>query len=81
MTLLAALIVLAYGSVALVWPQRIQKWWSGNRLRRSVAMKVYGKFVESPTYVLHLRVMGAVAVVVGALLFASAFKMAESFMK
>lgn len=81
LTIIAALVALVYGVVALVWPHRIQKWWVSNRLRRKVAMKVYGRYLETEGYILHLRIMGAIAVLLSALLFASAFKIAESLMR
>lgn len=81
LTIIAALITLAYGSVALVWPERIQTWWVVNPIRRKVAMKVYGTLIKEEKYVLHLRITGAVAVVVSALLFASVFKMGQTLMK
>ena len=81
LTIIAALVALAYGAVALVWPERIQKWWVTNPIRRRVAMKVYGRFVKSEKYILHLRIMGAGAVLVSALLFFSAFKIAGSLLK
>lgn len=77
-TIIAALVALTYGTLALVWPERIQKWWVSNSLRQKVAMKLYGRFLKSEKYILHLRIMGAVALVVSALLFISAFRVAES---
>lgn len=73
-TIAAALIALAYGTVALVWPHRIQKWWLTQRLRRRVALKIYGLFVDSPRYVLYLRLTGAVALLASLFLFYSVFK-------
>ena len=77
-TIIAALIALTYGTLALVWPERIQKWWVSNSVRQKVAMKLYGRSLKSGKYILHLRIMGAVALVVSALLFISAFKVVES---
>lgn len=77
-TIIAALVALTYGTLALVCPERIQKWWVSNSLRQKVAMKLYGRFLKSEKYILHLRIMGAVALVMSALLFISAFKVAES---
>ena len=72
MTIVAALIALAYGVIALVWPHRIQQWWMSERLRKRVALKIYGLFVESPRYVLYLRLTGAVSLIVSLFLFYSA---------
>ena len=79
--IVAALVALTYGTVALVWPERIQKWWLGTRIRRTVAMKVYGKFIESPGYLRHLRYTGVMAVIGSALIFAAAFQLAKSWMR
>ena len=81
LTFIAALVALAYASMAVVWPHRIQKWWVANRLRRNVAMKIYGRFVQSPNYILRLRITGMAAVVVSVLLFSSAFKLLWSLMR
>lgn len=72
MTIVAALIALAYGVIALVWPHRIQQWWMSERLRKRVALKIYGLFVESPRYLLYLRLTGAVSLIVSLFLFYSA---------
>lgn len=75
-TVAAALIALAYGIVALVWPHRIQKWWISQRLRRKVALKIYGLVVESPRYILYLRLTGGVALIVSLFLLYSVFRSA-----
>lgn len=72
-TLVAALIAFTYGTLALVWPHKIQKWWISQRLRRTVALKIYGLFVESPRYILFLRLTGAVSLIASLVLFYSAF--------
>lgn len=72
MTIMAALIIGTYGVIALVWPQRIQKWWMTQRLRKRVALKIYGLYVESPRYILYLRITGVVAVIVSLFLICSA---------
>ncbi len=77
-TFIAALVAFAYGTMALVWPHRIQKWWISQRLRKRVALKIYGLFVESPRYILYLRLTGAVSVIVSLILFYSAFRLAVS---
>lgn len=77
-TSVAALIVFAYGMVALVWPHRIQKWWLSQRLRKRVALKTYGLLVESPRFILYLRLTGAVSLIVFLILFYSAFRLAVS---
>ena len=73
-TVAAALIALAYGILALAWPHRIQKWWITQRLRKRVALKIYGLFVESPRYILYLRLTGAVSLIMSLFLFYSVFK-------
>lgn len=77
-TVVAALVAFAYGIVATLWPRRIQKWWTTQRLRKKVALKIYGLFVESPRYILYLRLTGAVALIVSLILFYSAFRVAGS---
>lgn len=77
-TVVAALIAFAYGTVALVWPHRIQRWWISQRLRKRVALKIYGLFVESPRYILYLRLTGAVSLILSLILFYSAFRLAVS---
>lgn len=72
MTIVAAFITLAYAIVALVWPHRIQKWWVSQRLRKRVALKIYGLFVESPRYILYLRMTGVVSLIVSLFLSYSA---------
>jgi hypothetical protein len=74
MTLAAALVAAGYGLVALVWPHRIQRWWISQRLRRKVALKIYGLFVESPRYIIYLRVTGAVSLIVSLFLFYAALR-------
>ena len=76
MTVVAALVAGSYGLVALFSPHRIQRWWISQRLRRRVALKVYGLFVESPRYILYLRVTGAVSLIVSLILFYSALRLA-----
>lgn len=75
-TVAAALIALAYGTVALVWPHRIQKWWITQRVRKRVALKIYGLLVESPRYILYLRFTGAVSLIVSLFLLYSVFRSA-----
>ena len=77
-TIVAALIAFAYGIVATVWPHRIQKWWISQRLRKKVALKIYGLFVESPRYILYLRVTGGVSLIVSLILFYSVLGLAGS---
>ena len=72
MTIVAASIALAYAVVALVWPHSIQKWWISQRLRKLVALKIYGLFVESPRYIIYLRMTGVVSLIVSLFLFYSA---------
>lgn len=73
-----ALVALAYGVAALALPHEIQKWMLHDRVRRRVAIKAYGRFVESPNYIRYLRLTGAAAVLASALLFYSAFASAAS---
>lgn len=73
MTIIAASIALAYGVIALLLPHRIQRWMTHDRLHRVVALKVYGRFVQSPKYILYLRLTGAASIAASALLFSSAF--------
>lgn len=75
---LGALMALAYGVVALALPHRIQKWMLHERVRRRVAIKAYGRFVESPNYIRSLRLTGAAAVLSSALLFYFVFTTAGS---
>ena len=72
MVIVAALVTLVYGVIALVWPHRIQKWWISERLRKRVALKIYGLLVESPRYILYLRMTGVVSLIVSLFLFYSA---------
>ena len=74
----AGLIAGAYGTIALLWPHRIQKWWISQRLRKRVALKIYGLVVESPRYILYLRVTGAVSLIVSLILFYSVYRLAVS---
>ena len=64
---------LAYGVLALALPHKIQQWMLHNRVRRQVALKTYGRFLESPNYIRYLRLTGAAAVLPSALLSYSAF--------
>lgn len=75
-TVVAALIAFAYGTIALVWPHRIQKWWISQRLRKRVALKIYGLFIESPRYIVYLRLTGAVSLIVALFLLYSVFRSA-----
>ena len=75
-TFVAALVAGGYGLVALVWPHKIQRWWISHRLRRRIALKIYGLVVESPRYILYLRVTGVVSLIVSLILFYSAFRLA-----
>ena len=75
-TFVAALVVGGYGLVALFSPHRIQRWWITQRLRRKVALRVYGLLVESPRYILYLRVTGAVSLIVSLILFYSVLSLA-----
>lgn len=72
----AALVAGGYGLVALFSPHRIQQWWISQRLRRRIALKIYGLVVESPRYILYLRVTGVVSLIVSLILFYSAFRLA-----
>lgn len=81
MTVVAALVAAGYGLVALFSPHRIQRWWISQRLRRSVARKVYGLFVESPRYIFYLRVTGTVSLIVSLILFYSAFRLAVRWIR
>ena len=72
-TVVAAIISFAYGILALVWPHRIQQWWITERLRKRVALKIYGLLVESPRYILYLRLTGALSLIAGLFLFYSVF--------
>lgn len=67
-----ALVVLIYGLFALALPHKIRKWMVHDRVRRLVAIKAYGSWVESPKYIRHLRVTGGVAILASMLLFYSA---------
>lgn len=67
-----ALVLLAYGLLALVLPHKIRRWMLHDRVRRLVAIKAYGRWVESPNYIRHLRVTGGVAILASMLLFYSA---------
>lgn len=67
-----ALVVLIYGLFALTLPHKIRKWIVHDRVRRLVAIKAYGRWVESPKYIRHLRVTGGVAILASMLLFYSA---------
>lgn len=71
-TFVAALLACTYGALALIWPHRIQKWWITERLRRRVALKIYGVFVQSPRYILYLRLTGVVSLIASLVLFYSA---------
>lgn len=68
----AGLVVLIYGLFALALPHKIRKWMVHDRVRRLVAIKAYGRWVESPKYIRHLRVTGGVAILASMLLFYSA---------
>ena len=70
-TVIAALVTGAYAVIALVWPHKIQKWWISQRLRKRVALKIYGLFVESPRYIVYLRMTGIVSLIVSLFLFYS----------
>jgi hypothetical protein len=74
-TFVAALMAGGYGLVALFSPHRIQRWWISERLRRRIALKIYGLVVESPRYILYLRVTGVVSLFVSLILFYSAFRL------
>lgn len=67
-----ALVVLIYGLLAVALPHKIRKWMVADRVRRFVAIKAYGRWVESPKYIRHLRVTGGVAILASMLLFYSA---------
>ena len=72
-TLVAALVAFAYGTLAFLWPHKIQQWWVSQRLRRRVALKIYGLIVESPRYILFLRLTGAASLIASLILFYSVF--------
>ena len=72
LNVLAALVVLTYGLVALALPHKIRKWMVHDRVRRLVAIEAYGRWIDSPKYIRHLRVTGGVAIVASMLLFYSA---------
>ena len=74
-TIIAALVSAGYGIIALVWPHAIQRWWVGERLRKRIALKIYGLVVESPRYILYLRITGAVSLIVSMILFFSALRL------
>ena len=80
MTIVAASIALAYAVVALVWPHSIQKWWISQRLRKLVARKIYGLFVESPRYIIYLRMTGVVSLIVSLFLFYSARRLMAPYL-
>lgn len=75
-TFVAALVAGGYGIVALFSPHRIQQWWISRRLRRRIELKIYGLVVESPRYILYLRITGVVSLIVSLVLFYSAFRLA-----
>lgn len=68
LTFIAALIALAVGSSALFLPGAIQRWIVNDPLRRRVMMTLYGEFVESPGYMLSLRVKGLIFVLLSIML-------------
>ena len=49
-----------------------------DRVRRLVAIKAYGRWVESPKYIRYLRITGGIAILASMLLFYSALTPAES---
>lgn len=80
-TFVAALVVGGYGLVALFSPHRVQRWWLTQRLRRRVALRVYGLLVESPRYILYLRVTGALSLIGALALFYSVLRLAVPWIR
>ena len=76
-TIIAASVAFVYGLIALAYPYGIQRWLTPNRLQRKVSLRVYGRMVESPKYIRHLRITGAISVIISSLLVYFAFVMAS----